>query len=148
MRRYGLLSQQDLLKIMPSIIEDKARELCETIVAQPQWNSIRTRIDAFLSDDTARGQFDEVNRKGQSLHEKQHSGQPLNGQEVADFEQKRDALLKNPVARGFLEAQDELHEIQHSVQKYVSKTLQLGRVPTSADFKEEGSCGEGCGCHH
>jgi cell fate (sporulation/competence/biofilm development) regulator YlbF (YheA/YmcA/DUF963 family) len=133
---------------MPTTIEDKARELCETIVAQPQWTSIRTRIDTFLSDDTAKGQFDEVNRKGQSLHEKQHSGQPLNGQEIAEFEKQRDALLKNPVARGFLEAQDELHEIQHSVQKYVSKTLQLGRVPTAADFKEEGSCGEGCGCHH
>jgi cell fate (sporulation/competence/biofilm development) regulator YlbF (YheA/YmcA/DUF963 family) len=133
---------------MSSTIENKARELCETIVAQPQWTSIRTRIDAFLSNDAARGQFDEVNAKGQSLHEKQHSGQPLNGQEVADFEQKRDALLKNPVARGFLEAQDELHEIQHSVNKYIHKTLQLGRVPTEADFKEEGSCGEGCGCHH
>jgi cell fate (sporulation/competence/biofilm development) regulator YlbF (YheA/YmcA/DUF963 family) len=135
-------------EIMATTIENKARELCETIVAQPQWNSIRNRIDTFLSDDTARGQFDEVNRKGQSLHEKQHSGQPLNGQEIAEFEKQRDALLKNPVARGFLEAQDELHEIQHSVQKYISKTLQLGRVPTDADFKEEGSCGEGCGCHH
>jgi len=135
---------------MATLIEDKARELCETIVAQPQWNSIRTRIDTFLSDDTARGQFDEVNRKGQSLHEKQHSGQPLNGQEVAEFEQKRDALLKNPVARGFLEAQDELHEIHHSVQKYISKTLQLGRVPTEADFKDEccGGHGHSCGCEH
>jgi len=133
---------------MSTIIENKARELCETIVAQPQWTSIRTRIDAFLSNDSARGQFDEVNRTGQSLHEKQHSGQPLNGQEVADFEQKRDALLKNPVAKGFLEAQDELHEIQHSVNKYIHKTLQLGRVPTDADFKEEGSCGDGCGCGH
>jgi len=133
---------------MSTIIETKARELCETIVAQPQWTSIRSRIDAFLSNDSARGQFDEVNRTGQSLHEKQHSGQPLDGQEVANFEQKRDALLKNPVARGFLEAQDELHEIQNSVQKYIHKTLQLGRVPTEADFKEEGSCGDGCGCGH
>src|SRR5579859_6771711 len=135
-------------EIMATTIENKARELCETIVTQPQWNSIRSRIDTFLSNAAARGQFDEVNRKGQSLHEKQHSGQPLNGQEIAEFEKQRDALLKNPVARGFLEAQDELHEIQHSVQKYISKTLQLGRVPTDADFKEEGSCGEGCGCHH
>ena len=46
---------------MATIIEDKARELCETIVAQPQWTSIRNRIDTFLSDDTAKGQFDEVN---------------------------------------------------------------------------------------
>lgn len=134
---------------MPSIIEEKTRELCETIVAQPQWTSIRNRIDAFLSDDKTRGQFDAVNSKGQSLHEKQHSGQPLNGQEIADFERQRDALLQNPVARSFLEAQNELHEIQHSVQKYISKTLQLGRVPTETDLKEEeGSCGEGCGCHH
>jgi cell fate (sporulation/competence/biofilm development) regulator YlbF (YheA/YmcA/DUF963 family) len=134
---------------MSTIIEEKARELCETIVAQPQWTSIRTRIDAFLSDDKTRGLFDAVNTKGQSLHEKQHNGQPLNGQEIADFEKQRDALLQNPVARSFLEAQNELHEIQHSVQKYISKTLQLGRVPTEADFKEEeGSCGEGCGCHH
>ncbi len=135
--------------MIDTTIEDKARELCETIVAQPQWTSIRTRIDAFLGDEGARGQFDAVNTQGQALHEKQHSGQPLNGQEVADFEKQRDALLKNPVARGFLEAQDELHQIQHSVQKYISKTLQLGRVPTEADFQEkEGGCGEGCGCHH
>src|SRR6202034_964903 len=111
---------------MSTVIEEKARELCEAIVAQPQWTSIRNRIDAFLTDDTARGQFEEVNRKGQSLHEKQHTGQPLNGQEIAEFEKQRDSLLKNPVARGFLEAQDELHEIQHSVQKYICKTLQLG----------------------
>ena len=134
---------------MSTKIEEKARELCETIVAQPEWTSIRNRIDAFLSDDLTRTQFDAVNTRGQSLHEKQHSGQPLNGQEIADFEKQRDALLKNPVARGFLEAQDELHEIQNSVQKYIHKTLQLGRVPTDADFKEEeGSCGQGCGCHH
>jgi cell fate (sporulation/competence/biofilm development) regulator YlbF (YheA/YmcA/DUF963 family) len=135
---------------MSTLIEDKARELCQTIVAQPQWTSIRNRIEAFMSDDAARGQFDAVNTKGRSLHEKQHNGQPLNGQEVADFEKQRDALLQNPVARGFLEAQDELHEIQHSVQKYISKTLQLGRVPTEADFKQdEDSCGHGnCGCHH
>jgi cell fate (sporulation/competence/biofilm development) regulator YlbF (YheA/YmcA/DUF963 family) len=135
---------------MSTLIENKARELCETIVAQPQWTSIRTRIDAFLSDDKTRGQFDAVNTKGQSLHEKQHGGQPLNGQEIAEFEKQRDALMQNPVARGFLEAQNELHEIQNSVQKYISKTLQLGRVPTDADLKEEeGGCGShDCGCHH
>lgn len=135
---------------MPTLIEEKALELCETIVAQPQWASIRTRIDAFLSDEATRGQFEAVNDRGRSLHERQHNGQPLNGQEIADFEKQRDALLKNPVARDFLEAQDELHQIQHSVQKYVSKTLQLGRVPTETDLKaDEDSCGHGgCGCQH
>lgn len=133
---------------MPTVIETKARELCETIVAQPQWTSIRNRIEAFLSDDKTRSQFDAVNNQGQSLHQKQHNGQPLNGLEIAEFERQRDALLQNPVARAYLEAQDELHEIQHSVQKYLHKTLQLGRVPTEADMKEDGSCGHGCGCQH
>jgi len=37
--------------------------------------------------------------------------------------------VNNPVARGFLDAQESLHKIQDSIQQYVSKTLELGRVP-------------------
>ena len=128
-------------------VETKTNELCQAILEEMQANGIRNRIDAFLLDTNARGQFETVNRKGQALHEKIHAGQPLNGADVADFEKDRDALLKNPVAKNFLEAQDQLHEIQHSVQKLISKTLELGRIPTAEDL-EEGSCGHGCGCHH
>jgi cell fate (sporulation/competence/biofilm development) regulator YlbF (YheA/YmcA/DUF963 family) len=131
---------------MPTKIEEKTRELCQTIIAQPEWTAIRQRIDTFLSDPTAKNQYDAVNIKGQALHEKQHSGQPLKDEEIAEFEKHRDTLLKNPIAKGFLDAQEELHGIQSSVQKYLSKTLELGRVPTEADL-EEGSCGHGCGCH-
>jgi hypothetical protein len=56
-------------------------------------------------------------------------------------------LLKNPVATGFLDAQEELHAMQSFIQKHVAKTLELGRLPAAADL-EEGSCGSGCGCHH
>lgn len=132
---------------MPTKIEEKTQELCATIVSQPEMVAIRKRIDAFLADSNSQGQYELVNTKGQSLHQKQHAGQPLSGEEIADFEKHRDALLKNPVARGFLEAQDELHQMQHLIQKYVTKTFELGRVPAEKDF-EEGSCGEGCGCHH
>ena len=134
--------------VMPNNIEEETRELCATIVAQPEMTKIRSRIDAFMADTMSRGQYELVNTKGQTLHQKQHAGQPLNGEEIAEFEKHRDALLKNPVARGFLEAQDELHEMQNMIQKYIHKTFELGRVPAEADFKEEGSCGEGCGCHH
>jgi cell fate (sporulation/competence/biofilm development) regulator YlbF (YheA/YmcA/DUF963 family) len=132
---------------MPTKLEEKTQELCAAIVAQPEMAAIRRRIDAFLSDANSRGQYDTVNNKGQALHQKQHDGHPLNGEEIADFEKHRDALLQNPVARDFLEAQDQLHEMQHLIQKYVNKTFELGRVPTDADFAE-GSCGSGCGCHH
>ena len=132
---------------MPTKIEEKTRELCQAIVDQPEMVSIRRRIDTFLADTGARGQYETVMSKGNALHEKQHNGQTLDGAEIADFEKHRDDLLKNSAARDFLDAQEELHGIQHSIQKLVSKTFELGRVPTEADL-EEGSCGSGCGCHH
>ena len=132
---------------MPTKIEERTRELCQVIVDQPEMISIRRRIDTFLSDSKARGQYETVMSKGQALQEKQAQSQPLESAEIADFEKHRDALLNNSVARGFLDAQEELHEIQHSIQKHISKTLELGRVPTEEDF-DAGSCGDGCGCHH
>lgn len=132
---------------MATKIEEKTREFCQVIVNQPEMASIRQRIDTFMADTTARSQYETVMGKGNALHEKQHNGQPLDDVEIADFEKHRDALLKIPAAAAFLDAQEELHQLQHSIQKHVSKTLQLGRVPSEADL-EEGSCGQGCGCHH
>jgi cell fate (sporulation/competence/biofilm development) regulator YlbF (YheA/YmcA/DUF963 family) len=131
---------------MPTKIETKTNELCEAILEQLQTNGIRKRIDTFLADDSARGAYETLMSKGQALQEKQHQGQPLDPTEIAAFEKDRDALLKNPVASGFLDAQEEMHDLQHSVQKTVAKTIELGRLPVAADL-EEGSCGHGCGCH-
>jgi cell fate (sporulation/competence/biofilm development) regulator YlbF (YheA/YmcA/DUF963 family) len=128
-------------------VVEKTRELCSTILAQPNMGSIRQRIDAFMSDEKARGQYETVVQKGQVLNEKQQQSLPLSGEEISDFEQQREALLSNPVARGFLDAQEAMHKIQDSVQKYVSKTLELGRLPQPEDF-DSGSCGHGCSCHH
>lgn len=130
-----------------SAIKLKTKELCETILAEPSVTSIRQRIDKFMADDKARSQYETVMSKGQALHEKQHRSLPLSGEEISDFEKSREALLANAVARGFLDAQEELQEIQESIQKHVAKTLELGRLPIAEDF-EGGSCGHGCGCHH
>lgn len=126
---------------------EKTRELCDAILAQPNMGSIRQRMDAFMTDDKSRAEYESLMAKGQALQEKQQMSLPLSGEEISDFEKHRDAMLNNPVARGFLDAQEELHQIQDSVQKYVSKTLELGRVPGPEDF-DSGSCGHGCGCHH
>jgi len=124
----------------------KTKELCETILEQPNMRSIRQRVDAFLGDAGTRAQYDGVISKGQALQQKQQASMPLTGEEIADFERQRDQLLSNPIARGFLDAQDELQEVRKSVHSYVSKTLELGRMPTEADLVD-GSCGHGCGCH-
>jgi cell fate (sporulation/competence/biofilm development) regulator YlbF (YheA/YmcA/DUF963 family) len=128
-------------------ILQKTRELCQTILDQPNMRSIRERIDAFMGDDKTRAQYDDLVNKGQNLQQKQQLSQPLSGDEIAEFEQHRDALLNNPVAKGFLDAQEELHEVQHSIQQYLNKTLELGRLPTEEDLNG-GGCGHGCGCHH
>jgi cell fate (sporulation/competence/biofilm development) regulator YlbF (YheA/YmcA/DUF963 family) len=129
-----------------SAVIEKTKELCQAIVNDPAMGSIRERVDAFLSNDGARGQYESVMTQGQALQEKQQRSQPLSSEEIGDFEKNRDALLSNPVARGFLDAQEQLHTLQHSIQKYVSKTLELGRVPSEEDLGD-GSCGNGCGCH-
>lgn len=129
-----------------SVIQ-KTKELCQAILDQPNMQSIRSRIDAFMGDEKTRAQYDGLMSKGQALQQKQQASMPLSGEEIEGFERDREALLNNPVARGFLDAQEELHQVQESVQKYVSKTLELGRLPAEEDLSE-GSCGHGCGCHH
>ncbi|MBI3415545.1 MAG: YlbF family regulator [Verrucomicrobia bacterium] len=129
-----------------SVIVSKTRELCQTILEQPEFQAMRQRIDAFLADESARSLYQVVSEKGQHLNHKQQQGLPLDGGEIADFEQQRETLVNHPVARGFLDAQEQMHQIQESVSQHVAKTFELGRVPTPEDF-EGGSCGTGCGCH-
>ena len=140
--------------IMQTVLEEsailsKTRELCETILSQPEYLELRKHIETFLADEDAKSQYQMVSEKGESLHHKQHSGTPPSPQEIADFEHHRDALVNNPVARSFMEAQQQMQKIQESVSQYVSKTFELGHIPTESDLEPEGgSCGSGCGCHH
>jgi cell fate (sporulation/competence/biofilm development) regulator YlbF (YheA/YmcA/DUF963 family) len=128
-------------------VVQKTRELCQAILDQPNMASIRQRIDAFLGDEKTRTQYDRLMEKGQTLQQKQQAALSLSDDEISSFEKDRETLLNNPVARGFLDAQEELHTMQESIHQYVNKTLELGRMPTDEDLSG-GSCGHGCGCHH
>jgi cell fate (sporulation/competence/biofilm development) regulator YlbF (YheA/YmcA/DUF963 family) len=130
-----------------STIAVKMKELCQAILDQSDFQNIRQRIDTFMADENAKAQYRELSEKGTLLQHKQQTGMPLDGQEITDFEQKREAFLNNPVAQGFLDAQQAIHGVQESVNQYVSKTFELGRLPQKEDF-DEGSCGHGCGCSH
>ncbi len=129
-----------------SVIIQKTKELCQTILDQPEFSNIRRRIDSFVSNNEAKEKFQSLNEKGEFLHHKQHQGVALTQAEIADFEKERDAALANPLIRGFLDARQEMHQIQETVEQFVSKTFELGRVPEMDDF-EQGSCGPSCGCH-
>ncbi len=134
--------------IEETVISQKTRELCQAILDEPGVQSLRKSIDSFMADESARAQYDGVVAKGQALQQKQQASQALTDEEIADFEQHRDALLKNPVATEFLDAQQQLRDVQESIHRHVNKTFELGRLPSQEDLST-GCCsdGHGCGCH-
>ena len=134
-----------------STIITKTKELCAEIAGSPVFTELQAKIECFLSDDAARTQYQSVHEMGEQLHQKQHAGLELGGAEIKAFETARDALFANPVACDFMDAQHKLEKLQKQIGKYVSMTLELGRVPTADDLAESGGCcgggGGGCGCH-
>lgn len=135
---------------MQTTVEDtvlgKTKELCQAILDQPEFQEMRQRIDTFMADKGAQTQYNQVAEKSEMLQHKQQMGASLSPDETADFQKQESALMDNPVAREFLEARQGLQQVHETVTQYVSKTIELGRVPTDEDMG--GSCGHGCGCHH
>ena len=129
-----------------SIVE-KTRELCGAIVLHPSFARMQARIQAFVNDPNVQRKYAEVNDRGERLHHLQAQGLPLDPGEVTEFQKLRENLLRDPIAAGFLEAQEEMQKIQRSIQEQVALTFELGRVPAAEDLSG-GSCGSGCGCHH
>lgn len=100
-----------------------------------------------MADAKAQEQYESLSEKGRQLHHKQQQGLELASAEISAFDAEREAFFRNPVARGFVDAQEAMHHMQEAVSQFVSKTFELGRVPSAEDL-ESGSCGSGCGCHH
>ena len=69
-----------------TIIIQKTRELCQTLLDQPEFTSIRQRMDSFMGDEDAKSQYQLLNEKGEFLTFKQKQGLPLADEEVAEFE--------------------------------------------------------------
>jgi cell fate (sporulation/competence/biofilm development) regulator YlbF (YheA/YmcA/DUF963 family) len=141
--------------IRPAIMEtttenaviEKTRELCQTILDQPEYQAIRKQVDAFMSDEAAQAQYQMLASKGEYLQHKQAQSLPLSGEEIAEYESHREKFFNNPVARDFVGAQQSIHKMQETVAQYVAKTFELGRIPEADDF-DSGGCGPTCGCGH
>ena len=141
------------LETIDTPIISKTKELCQTIVDQPQVAELLKKVETFLQDAQAQSLYEKVTQKQQILVDRQNQGNPLADAEIDDFEQSRDELLSNPIANGFLEARQQIQQVQDSVASYVSKTFELGRVPEESELQSGGGCcgggggGGGCGCH-
>jgi cell fate (sporulation/competence/biofilm development) regulator YlbF (YheA/YmcA/DUF963 family) len=128
----------------------KTKELCQTILDHPEFKALQNQVQAFMDHEESRKQYQTVSELGTALRGKQQEGGELTPDEIEDFEKQREALLKNPVAAGFLDAQESIHDLKKLVVQHVSKTLELGRLPGEEDMQEDGCCssgGCGGGCH-
>lgn len=130
-----------------SLIVQKTRELCQSILDHPEFQSLRKDIDSFMANENARQDYQSLVEKGEELNHKQHQGVRLSQDEIDAYENHRTRVVNNPVAAGFIRAQQEVHGIQESVNRFLSKTFELGRVPSGEEL-DGGGCGHGCGCHH
>jgi len=129
-----------------SPVIEKTKELCETILSQPEYQTLRSQVDAFMNDEAAQAAYQLLSSKGEYLQHRQAQNLPLSSEEIADYESHRENFFNNPVAKDFVGAQQAIHKMQETVAQYVGKTFELGRLPNADDF-ESGSCGSGCGCH-
>ena len=135
-----------------SAVMTKARDLCETIARDSEYQTLLTKVETFLGNDEARTSYQAVQQQGQELNQKQQAGLQLAESEITDFESARTRLLENQVASDFLQAQQSLDTLQTSVSRLIGMTLELGRVPTAEDLVQasSGCCGGGggggCGC--
>jgi cell fate (sporulation/competence/biofilm development) regulator YlbF (YheA/YmcA/DUF963 family) len=130
-----------------NMIAQKTRELCQTILDHPDFQALRRNIDTFMANDQAKQEYQELVEKSEELNHKQQQGVRLSQDEITAFESHRERVVNNPVAADFIKAQQEVHGIQESVNKYLSKTFELGHVPSGEEL-DGGGCGSGCGCHH
>lgn len=128
-------------------IDQKIQELCEAIVSDIEVQNAREQAESFLADEDAMSLYREMVTAGRSLHQMQHAGQEPSATEVQRFTDLQNSCEAHPGVTGFMEAQDVLRAVAEQVNRYVTKSLEMGRVPTAAEMAPQGGCGEGCGCH-
>lgn len=120
--------------------------LCETIVTQPGFKELHEKIEAFMSDEKLKYDYGLLNDRGALLQQKQEYGVEIKPEEFEEFEKLREEFMGNPVATGFLEAQEEVQDIQSRIHQHLAKAFELGRKPGEGDFD---FCSDGfgnCGC--
>lgn len=127
---------------------EKIRELCEAILQDESVIDARNRVERFLQNPEATRGYAMLANLGETLHQKQSAGEEITEEEAERFESLRSQVLGDKAVQEFAEARNTLQEIEGMVTAFVSRTMELGRVPTDADFAPQGgSCGPSCGCH-
>lgn len=135
-----------ILEAQDTPVIAKAKELCETILAQDKYKALRSKMDAFMSNDASQSLFQKFMDQRDYLAHLQEQGIALTEEQIAGFNGERDKLLADPIANGYIEARQEMNDLADTVITQIEKTIELGRMPTADELsKKGGCCGGGCG---
>lgn len=99
-----------------------------------------------MNDEKLKYEYGLLNERGGLLQQKQEYGVEIKPEEFEEFEKMREEFMTNPVATAFLEAQEEVQDIQNRIYQHLAKSFELGRKPDQGDFD---FCSDGfgnCGC--
>ena len=135
---------QTCLDLKP--IAEGTNQLCETIVSQQGFPELYKKIDAFINDEKLKYEYGVLNDRGALLQQMQDNGMEIKENEIVEFEKLREEFMNNTVATDFLEAQEEVQQLQDKIHQVIAKSFEIGRVPQPEDFD---FCSDGfgnCGC--
>ncbi|MBR89792.1 MAG: hypothetical protein CMO66_00755 [Verrucomicrobiales bacterium] len=127
-------------------IKEKTEALCDAIANQVEFKELYAKIEAFMNDEKLKYDFGQLNDQGALLEQKQQYGLEIKQEEYDQFEKLRESFMSQKVATDFLEAQEEVQDIQNRIHQYLAKTFEIGRTPSQDDFD---FCSDGfgdCGC--
>jgi cell fate (sporulation/competence/biofilm development) regulator YlbF (YheA/YmcA/DUF963 family) len=131
---------------LPEPVEAKTLDLCQALVQDPEFSPLFQKVDRYLTDVGAQFQLNQFQEVGQMLQHKHEMGAELSPEELAQYEALRQTVLESEVIREFVSAQEKIQALQDRIHRFLVKTFELGRVPTSEDFHDE-TCNSGCGGH-
>ena len=124
---------------------EKTKELCNVLVNQASFKELQAQIQDFMDSSEVQEMYKGLGDKQGILQQKQEAGMPLTDEEIADFNKDREAVLANPVAKGFIDSQQSMKDLQKTLTAYLSLTFERGRCPT-ADEVDESQNASGGGC--
>ncbi|MBL69256.1 MAG: hypothetical protein CMO74_12560 [Verrucomicrobiales bacterium] len=127
-------------------IKEKTEALCDAIANQEEFKELYAKIEAFMNDEKLKYDFGQLNDQGALLEQKQQYGLEIKQEEYDQFEKLRESFMSQKVATDFLEAQEEVQDIQNRIHQYLAKMFEIGRTPSQDDFD---FCSDGfgdCGC--
>ncbi len=140
--------------LSPELIES-VQQLSESFAKSQQVIAAKARIGLFYQSPDATDLFRQVNEYGEELRNKQMSGMTPTEEEIAKFDELRQAVIQNPLCVGFLESRQQLDELLSTVNQYLCLAIDLGRSPSDEEVAKAmdqqasasgGCCGGECGC--